>query len=55
MHYAVHGCLLSRSSGSLERTCRVVHPYVNTLHKILGHSDVIVRNENNLSDETLLL
>ena len=51
MHYTVHRSLFSGRSGSLERSCRVVHPHIDTLYEIFCKSDVIVWNKDNFSDE----
>ena len=55
MHHAIHGSLLAGCSGGLERPCRVVHPDIHALDEPLGDRDVIARDEDNLSEETLIL
>ena len=55
MHGAVHGGLLSGSTGSLLGTGRVVHPYVHALDHALCKGDVISGDKDNLAYEAGIL
>ena len=55
VHDAVHGGLLSGSSGSLERTGRVVEPHIHTLDEPLGQTYVVAGHEDYAAEEPLLL
>ena len=55
MHYSVHCSLLSGSTGCLERTGRIVEPYVHALNHTLCEGDVISRDEDDAAEEPVLL
>jgi hypothetical protein len=55
VHHTVHRGLFSGCSGSLQRSCRVVHPHIDTLHKSFGDGNVVAWDEDDLADEAVQL